>query len=84
MQQLSEVYAKEYMEKVFYSCLKKTGNSHEAEDLTSDISVCIFAELKKGRMPEHFHAWVWRIARNRYSVWADKKRKELSLFTEQT
>ena len=32
------VYIKQYMEKVFYFCLKKTGSQQEAEDLASDIS----------------------------------------------
>lgn len=64
-----------YAEKVFYFCLKKTGNVHEAEDLTSDILLSAIAALKKGVQPRHFSGWVWKIARNRYSVWADKKHK---------
>lgn len=70
----------DYMGKLFYFCLKKTGNSYEAEDLSSDISVCIFTELRKGTLPSNFPAWVWRIARNRYSAWADAKhRRSLSV-----
>ncbi len=66
-----------YAEKIFYFCLKKTGNAHEAEDLTSDILLNVITALEKGIVPEHFSAWVWRIARNRYSVWCDKKHKRL-------
>lgn len=73
---LTEIYAKEYMEKIFYFCLKKTGELPEAEDLTSDISLCIFTELHKGTIPNYFSAWVWQIARNRYSIWADKKHRK--------
>ena len=65
----------DYAEKIFYFCLKKTGNAHEAEDLTSDILLNVIAALRKGAAPEYFSAWVWRIARNRYSVWTDKKHK---------
>ena len=65
----------DYAEKIFYFCLKKTGNAHEAEDLTSDIMLNVITALGKGVAPEYFSAWVWRIARNRYSVWADKKHK---------
>ena len=36
---LAHKYADEYMEKVFYFCLKKTGSRQEAEDLSSDISL---------------------------------------------
>ena len=68
-------FTKNYMEKLFYFSLKKTGESHEAEDLTSDITLCIITELRKGTVPMNFSAWVWQIARNRYSLWADKKHK---------
>lgn len=67
-------YAEGYMEKIFYFCLKKCGSSDEAEELTSDISLAVIAGLEKGN-PEHFSAWVWRIARNRYARWAAAKHK---------
>lgn len=70
-----KVYIHEYMEKIFYFSLKKTGNETEAEDLTQDISLCILAELKKDVIPVNFPAWVWKIAKNRYSKWADNKHK---------
>lgn len=63
----------DYAEKIFYFCLKKTGSSYDAEDLTSDILLNVITALEKGTVPEHFPAWVWRIARNRYSAWCDKK-----------
>ena len=34
-------FVESYMEKVFYFCLKKTGNNIEAEDLTQDIALQI-------------------------------------------
>lgn len=66
----------DYAEKLFYFCLKKTSNNYAAEDLTSDILLNIITALEKGIVPEHFSAWVWQIARNRYSVWAGKKHKQ--------
>ena len=60
----------EYAEKLFYFCLKKTGDSFEAEDLTSDILVSILSALQKGTEPSNFSAYVWQIARNRYAAWA--------------
>ncbi|MGM9680878.1 MAG: sigma-70 family RNA polymerase sigma factor [Eubacteriales bacterium] len=74
--ELCEYYASEYLDKVFYFCLKKTGNAHQAEDLASEISLCILEELTKGHLPDHFHGWVWQIARNRYAGWADKKHRQ--------
>ena len=74
-QDVVRIYAEQYMEKIFYFCLKKTGNEYEAEDLTSDISCNILSALRRGVVPEHFPAWVWQIAHNRYCLWAEKRRK---------
>ena len=71
--QLINEFTENYMEKLFYFCLKKTGNTVEAEDLTQDIALQIITALNKGTIPTSFPAWVWRIARNRYSVWAKEK-----------
>jgi len=66
----------EYAEKLFYFCLKKTGDSFEAEDLTSDILVSILSALQQGTEPSNFSAYVWQIARNRYAAWAKRRHKE--------
>lgn len=71
-------FVENYMEKLFYFCLKRTGSDKEAEDLTQDIALNIVAELRKGGIPTSFFAWVWQIARNRYSAWADNKHKMLA------
>ncbi len=71
--QLINEFAENYMEKLFYFCLKKTGNNTEAEDLTQDVTLQIITALNKGTIPTSFSAWVWQIARNRYSVWAKEK-----------
>ena len=69
-----------YMDKLFYYCLKKTGNGFEAENLTSDILLNIITSLERGNEPEIFEAWIWGIARNRYSVWARNKNNRSKLF----
>lgn len=79
--QLTKNYVENYMGNVFYFCLKKTGDSVEAEDLTSDISLNIVEALEKGTIPTSFSAWVWQIARNRYSVWAAKKHRRCESIT---
>ncbi len=66
-------FTENYMEKIFYFCLKKTGNHYEAEDLTQDIALQIITSLHSGTIPTSFSGWVWQIARNRYSVWAKAK-----------
>ena len=70
---LTREFTENYMEKLFYFCLKKTGSQIEAEDLTQDIALQIITALNKGTIPTSFSAWVWQIAHNRYSVWAKEK-----------
>nr|MBQ4317718.1 sigma-70 family RNA polymerase sigma factor [Clostridia bacterium] len=84
---LTEELINNHMEKLFYFSLKKTGDSHEAEDLTSDILLSVLTTLKHGIIPDNLGAYVRKIARNRYSVWAAKKHRraehtELSDITE--
>ena len=74
--QLINEFAENYMEKLFYFCLKKTGSYIEAEDLTQDVALQIITALNKGTIPTSFSAWIWQIARNRYSVWAKEKHKQ--------
>ncbi len=71
--QLTTEFAEKYMEKLFYFCLKKTGSHAQAEDLTQDIALQIITALNKGTIPTNFSAWIWQIARNRYSVCAKEK-----------
>ena len=68
-----KLFAEQYYEKIFYFSLKKTGNQTEAEDLTSDIVLDIITALRKGIIPEHFSAYVWKSARSRFCKWAEKK-----------
>ena len=42
---LATLYGQEYMGKIFYYCLRKTGDSHEAEDLASDITLQVLTAL---------------------------------------
>lgn len=73
--QLIMEFSADYIEKIYYFCLKRISDDKEAEDLAADISYAIIKELRKGVIPNHFSAWVWKIARNSYSKWADKKQK---------
>ncbi|MGN1347220.1 MAG: RNA polymerase sigma factor, partial [Eubacteriales bacterium] len=75
-ERLMAEYISDYMEKIFYFCLKKCGNTTSAEDLSSDISVNVIAALSKGTVPENFPAWVWQIARNRYAAFAGKRHED--------
>ena len=80
-ERLARDFAENYTQKLFYFCLKKTGDSYEAEDLAQEIALNILSALYSGTQPEHFSAWVWQIARNCYSKWADKKHKHSESLT---
>jgi len=80
--QLINEFTENYMEKLFYFCLKKTGTIVEAEDLTQDISLQIITALNKGTIPTSFSAWIWQIARNRYSVWAKERHRRNESVTD--
>jgi RNA polymerase sigma factor (sigma-70 family) len=71
----AQEYCKNYLEKVFYFCLRKTGSEKDAEDLAGDISLDILSAISKGVCIFSFQAWVWQIARNRYSKWVKEKIK---------
>lgn len=83
LQERLEQFAAEYMEKLFYFCLKKTGSNTEAEDLASEIALHVVAGLRRGVIPVNFSAWVWTIARNRYATWADQKHKQQATVCDQ-
>lgn len=74
-EELCAEFTEGYMEKIFYFCLKKTGKSSEAEDLTQDIALNVLTALQRGTVPGHFSAWVWQIARNRYAAWVAAKHR---------
>ncbi len=57
-----------YMGKIFYFCLRKTGDEYSAEDLTQDIALSVLSELRRGVIPYSFSAYVWQIARNRAKI----------------
>ena len=69
-----ELYAWEYLAKIFYFCLKKTGDRYEAEELAVDISLTVLESLSKGRAPENFGAWVRTIAKRRFARWCERRR----------
>ncbi len=61
---------------LFYYFLRKTGHPQEAEDLAADVLTAYLAAQRAGRSIDHPHAWVWRVARNRYAAWAQQRRRE--------
>lgn len=68
-----DVFASGYLGRIFYFCLKKTGNEQDAAELAGEISLEVVQTLSKGKEPERFDSWLWAVARNRWARWAAKK-----------
>lgn len=64
-----------YLEQIFMFCVQKTGIREDAEDLSQDIMVEIYKSSKKLEHIEFINAWVWRIVRNTYYHWINRKKK---------
>ena len=81
-ERLANEFAEQYMEKLFYYCLKKTGSAACAEELAADITLQVISALAKGTVPQRFSAWVWQIARNRYARWARERGIARNIFAD--
>ncbi len=71
-QDLITDFTENYLAKLFYFCLRKTGSEYEAEDLSQEIAVAVITSLRKGNIPDNFPAWMWRISNNHYCDWVKK------------
>jgi len=70
------------LEKLFGFCYARTNDSHEAEELCSDI---IYALVKAARSEgeiESVYPFVWRVARNVYADFSNDRRKRTETLYE--
>lgn len=76
----------ELLDALFGFCYKRTDDSHRAQELCSDI---VFELVKLGNTEgdigtgdegdtEALYAFIWRVARNVYADYADRRRRERS------
>jgi RNA polymerase sigma-70 factor (ECF subfamily) len=66
-----------YKQKVYYMALDMTGNHHDAEDLSQEVFIKVFASIKDFRGDSKLSSWLYRIAMN---TCIDKtRRKRLKL-----
>jgi RNA polymerase sigma factor (sigma-70 family) len=59
-----ELY-KLYVEQVFRYLYSRTGNVHEAEDITAQAFLTAFESFDRFRQDGHFASWLFTIARNK-------------------
>ena len=54
-----------YVERVFRYLYSRTGNVHEAEDITAQTFLAAFESFGRFRQDGHFASWLFSIARNK-------------------
>lgn len=68
------LFSPELLEALFLYAYRRTGQRDEAEDLAQEIVLEALSSLAQGATPRRFHAWLWSIARRRYSRWVEGQR----------
>jgi len=68
--------------KVFAVCLRMTGNTAEAEDLTQEVFVQVFRKLGTFRGESTFSTWLHRLTVNHVLMYFRKRRSRREQLTE--
>src|SRR6266480_4210363 len=58
------VLVERWRKRIFGLCLRMTGSTHTAEDLTQEVFVRIFDRRRAYNATQRFSSWMWRIAVN--------------------
>lgn len=69
------------MDKVFFYCVKRCNSRIDAEDLSQDILLDIIVNINKGIKIENFDFYLWKICKNHYSKYVDRKVKDREKIT---
>ncbi len=62
-----ELINAELIENTYLFCLKRVSDTNAAEDLSQDILCAAINAIGKGNNIKDFHAWYWRMAKNKYA-----------------
>ena len=81
-QELLNYFTGELLEKLFGFCYARTKDSHEAEDLCSDIVYTLMKAARSGGEIESVYPFIWRVARNVYADFLTKKGRRAELFSD--
>lgn len=69
-----EVLIKRYLKPIYSFTFRFIGNSHEAEDITQEVFVKVWRNLKKFDSQKSFKTWIFSIAKNLSIDWLRKKK----------
>lgn len=81
-QDLLKFIDEDLLDKLFGFCYTRTNDSYEAEELCSDIVYALMKASRSDGEIENINAFIWRVARNVYADFSDKKRKRSDTFYE--
>jgi RNA polymerase sigma-70 factor (ECF subfamily) len=81
LQSFEELF-KLYNRKVYSVCLRMTGNTAEAEDLSQEVFVQVFRKLDTFRGESSFTTWLHRLTVNQVLMYFRKTRRRLEHLTE--
>ncbi len=69
-----EILIKRYLKPIYSFVYRYVGNSQDAEDITQDIFVKVWRNLKKFDQSKSFKTWIFSIAKNTSIDWLKKKK----------
>lgn len=75
-----EAIIKQYIKPIYNFIFRLSGNAEEANDITQEVFIKVWKNLKKFDPDKNFKTWIFTIARNTVFDWL-RKRKNI-LFSE--
>ena len=75
-QELLNYFDDDLLDKLFGFCYARTNDSYEAEELCSDILYALVKSAQTDGEIQSVHAFIWRVARNVYADFSQKRRKK--------
>ena len=63
------------LERLFGFCYARTSDSHEAEELCSDILYALVKAAGRGGEIDSVYPFIWKVARNVYADFSDGRRR---------
>lgn len=79
-QELLNYVNDELLDKLFGFCYSRTNDSYQAEELCSDIVYALVKSAHTDGEIESAYPFIWRVARNVYADFSEKKRKRTDTF----
>lgn len=72
----------QYFDKVYYKILSAVKNPEDAEDVSQEVFISVYKNLKNFREESNVYTWIYRIAINKTYDFFRKKKTEIELNEE--